>query len=93
MVFRVLLGLDIAAAAIVVYFFIIGLADGSISSFNIGLWIVLLMGVAAILAGGIFLRKAGRTAASSLLLSLLAVPTAAYGLMIAAIILSGARWN
>jgi hypothetical protein len=60
MTVRILLGIDIAAAAVVDYFFIVGLTDGSISAFNIELWLGLLLALAAALAAGLALRRAGR---------------------------------
>lgn len=91
--FRILLGIDIAAAAIVGYFFLVGLTDGSISSFNIELWLGLLLGLAAVFAAGLALRRAGRPILASLALAVLAVPTLLYGLFMLAVVLSGERWN
>ena len=91
--FRILLGIDIAAAAIVGYFFLVGLTDGSISSFNIELWLGLLLGLAAVFAAGLALRRAGRPILASLVLAVLAVPTLLYGLFMLAVVLSGERWN
>jgi hypothetical protein len=93
MMFRILLGIDIVAAAIVGYFFLAGLADGSISAFNIQLWIGLLLALTLIFGAGLALRRAGRPAWGSLVLAVLAVPTALYGLFLLAVIVSGARWN
>lgn len=58
MSFRILWGLDAAIALIFLYFFFAGLADGSISSFNIGLWLLILLAIATILGGGYGLRAA-----------------------------------
>lgn len=93
MLFRLLLGLDVLAALVVLYFFAAGLADGSVSSFNMGLWLGLLLAVAAIVGGGVALRRAGRQHLASAMLALLAVPAALYALFLALVIFSGARWN
>jgi hypothetical protein len=93
MTFRVLLGIDIVAAAIVGYFFLVGLTDGSISAFNIQLWIGLLLALAAVFVAGFALRRAGRPVWASLVLAILAVPTSLYGLFMLVVIVSGARWN
>jgi hypothetical protein len=93
MLFRILLGLDIVAAAIVVYFFLIGLVDGSVSSFNMGLWLAMLVGVAAVIGAGIALRRNGHTKLANLVLLVLAIPTFLYGLFVLVVIFSGARWN
>jgi hypothetical protein len=37
MLVRTLLGIDVLVGLVVVYFFVIGLADGSVSSFNMSL--------------------------------------------------------
>lgn len=93
MLFRILLGLDIAAAAVVVYFFLIGLVDGSVSSFNMGLWLAILVGVAAVIGGGIALRRNRYSIWANLVLLVLAIPTFLYGLFLLVVIFSGERWN
>jgi len=93
MMFRILLGIDIAAAAVVGYFFIIGLADGSVSAFNGGLWFGVLLAIAAIFAGGIALRRAAHPVMASLVLAILAFPSVSCGLFLVVAITSGARWN
>lgn len=93
MMFRILLGIDIAAAAVVGYFFFVGLADGSVSAFNIELWSVILLGIAAIFAVGFVLRRAARPILACLILAILAVPASLYGVFLLAVILSGERWN
>ena len=49
MFFKILLGIDVAVAVVVLYFFEVGLNDGSISSFNMYLWLEMLSCVAAVL--------------------------------------------
>ena len=91
--FWILLGIDIVAAAIVGYFFLVGLADGSISAFNIELWCGLLLALAVVFAAGLALRRAGRPILASLVLAVLAVPASLYGVFMLVVIASGARWN
>jgi len=93
MLFQILMGLDIIAAAIFGYFFMVGLADGSVSDFNIGLWIGILLAIAAVFAGGLALRRAAWPKLANVVLALLAVPTALYGLFIVVVLVSGERWN
>lgn len=93
MLFRLLFGLDGLAALVVLYFFVAGLADGSVSSFNIELWLGLLLGGAAVIGGGVALRAAGRRRLANAVLALLAVPVALYLLFFAVVILSGESWN
>ena len=91
--FRVLLGIDIVAAAIAGYFFVVGLADGSVSAFNIELWIILLLALAAVFGAGLALRRAARPILANLALAVLAVPASLYGFFMLVVILSGAGWN
>ncbi|MGE3625673.1 MAG: hypothetical protein AB7G34_04790 [Hyphomicrobiales bacterium] len=93
LLYRVLMGLAAAGATVVVYLFITGLADGSVSSFNMGLWIGLLAAVAAVIGGGGVLRSKGRTGLASLVLAILAVPAALYGVLMLVLILTVDRWN
>jgi len=56
------------------YFFLIGLSDGTVSSFNIALWLPLVGVPGAVLWGGLRLKAVGRPGAAKGLLALLAVP-------------------
>lgn len=82
----ILLAIDGAAALVALYFFFIGLADGSVSSFNAGIWLALLGGLGAVIGGGLALNAAGRRRAACALLSVLAVPAFGSGLLILALI-------
>ena len=91
--YRILWIINAIAALIILYFFITGLGDGSVSSFNSGLWGAILAALAAILGGSIFLKKAGHLKTANALLCLLAIPTVFYILFFLIVALSGARWN
>ncbi len=91
--FRFLLGVDALAALVVVYFFFIGLADGSVSSFNMGLWLGILAAVAAVLGVGRTLNKKGQRAAANAVLAILAIPTLLYGLFILAVVITQPNWH
>ena len=93
MLFRTLWWIAVIAAAIAVAFFFIGIADGSVSSFNIALWIALLGAIAAAVLGSRALERKGYNWPAIGLAALLAVPAALYGLMIVVFVVSGARWN
>lgn len=82
-----------AVAAVAMVFFVAGLSDGSVSAFNIGLWLGLLGGVGAVLGGGAWLGAHGRPGPAAALLALLALPAMGYALFIILVIASGARWN
>ena len=93
MTFRVLLGLDLLAAAVLLYFFFIGLADGSVSSFNIELWLGLLVAMAIVLGSAVLLRRTARPRLANAVLAVPAVPTLLYGLFLLLVIFSGESWN
>ena len=78
-----LAGADILAVLAILFFFLQGLGDGSVSSFNIGLWLALVLGSCFILAWGLYLRRQGRNGAACLVLALLAVPSLGIALMMA----------
>lgn len=91
--FWILWGIDALAALIVLYFFFVGLADGSVSSYNSGIWTLLLCAVAVVLLGSLWLQSNGHLGWAKTLLWILAVPTLLYGLFILVVLLSGPRWN
>lgn len=47
--YRILFSIDAVIALVLLYFFFVGLGDGSVSSFNILLWLGILGATAAIL--------------------------------------------
>lgn len=93
MTFRVLLGVDLLAAALLVWFFLVGLADGSVSSFNVEIWVALLLGVAIVFGCALLLRRYAWPKLANLVLAVPAVPVLLYGIFILVVVLSGERWN
>jgi hypothetical protein len=93
LLFRVLWGFDLVAATIALALFAIGIADGSVSSFNIVLWIALLAGLALVVFGSRALRERGRNGLAIALAGVLAVPVILFGVLFGAVMFSGARWN
>lgn len=91
--FWVFWGIDAIVALIALYFFFIGLADGSVSSFNMGLWLVLLVVLAAVLLGSLTLKAAGNLNVAKILSGILAVPALLVLLFFIIVIASGERWN
>jgi hypothetical protein len=83
----------VLVALVVVYFFIVGLADGSVSSFNMSLWLGLLAVVAAVVGGGWILDANGKRGAAIAVLLILAVPGVLYALFILLIVIAQPRWN
>lgn len=93
MKFWIFWGIDAVVALVAVYFFVWGILDGSVSSFNIVLWLGILLALAAILGGSVLLRAAGHPVLGLCLLLLLAVPGLLAGLFILAILILQPRWN
>ena len=91
--FWVAWGFDALVALGFVYFFMVGLSDGTVSSFNAGLWASILIGLAGVLIGSYLLRAKGFLVFAFLLLGLLALPAFGFVLMMAVVILSGERMN
>lgn len=92
-IYRASLAVSGVVAVVVVLFFLWGLADGSVSSFNFEIWLVALVLVAIVPIAGIRLANRGHYLAATLVLGILAFPGILYGLFILLVIGSGARWN
>ena len=86
--FGILVGIDALAAAVALFFFIWGLSDGTVSSFNILEWLALLGGVGAVLGGGLFLNAQGHRRRASGVLLLLAFPAFMMGLFFLVLIIA-----
>ena len=91
--YRVAFALSVLVAVVAVVFFFIGIADGSVSSFNIALWLGLFGAIAAILALGRSLRVHGHPKAAVALLSVLAFPGLMYAFFMLLVVASGTKWN
>lgn len=75
------------------YFFVVGLADGSVSSFNGGLWALVLFACAGVTGGSYLLKQRGRPGAGALVALILAVPGLVFGLFVLMLLLTNPRWN
>ena len=87
MKFWMLWGWDALIASVFVYFFLVGLADGSVSSFNAGLWATTLVVLAVVMIGSLALRSAKRIGFAVMLLLALAIPGMLFALFFGALIL------
>jgi hypothetical protein len=85
-------GIDLIAALAVIWFFFVGLGDGSVSSFNAGLWMLILAAVAGIVGGSWLLKESHPYWAIGLSM-VLAVPSAIFGLWMLMIVISKPHWN
>lgn len=91
--FRMAFTCALAVSGVVLVFFIWGVLDGSVSSFNSTLWLALLALVAAAPLAGWHLRARGRLRSAILVLSVLALPGLLYSLFILLLVVSGVSWN
>lgn len=91
--FWLLWGFDAIIALVVMYFLIIGLTDGSVSSQNMFLWLVIVVALIAILGGSYWLKTSGHMTAAKSVLYILAIPGLLYTLFLVIAIFSKARWN
>lgn len=76
-----------------IYFFFIGLKDGSITARNIVLWLIILLVIAGVLAGSFWLKDNDRLGWAKSLLMLAAVPGLFVVLYFVVVLTSKARWN
>jgi hypothetical protein len=91
--FWILWGWDAIVSLVILYFFVAGLADGSVSSFNMGLWIVIVLVLLAVMLGSLALRAWGRVGLAVALLLVLALPGLLFTLFFCVLIVSHPRWN
>lgn len=85
--------IDAVIAVIVLYFFFEGLSDGSVSSFNMLLWLGLLAGVGFVVVGSLVLRAIRKPVLGVVLSLVLALPGLMIGFFFLVLILSHPRWN
>ena len=93
MKFWILWAIDALIALVILYFFFLGLADGTVSMFNIGSWIAILAALAAVIGGSLWLRSAGRKAPATIVLLILAVPGILFALFFLVLLIANPRWN
>jgi hypothetical protein len=93
MFFRTLWSIDVLVALTALAFFGLGVEDGTVSSFNIMLWIALLAGLAVVVFGSNALHVKGQHGLAFILAAVIAVPAILAGLLFAFLLISGVRWN
>lgn len=86
-------GVAALVTGVAVWFFLAGLADGTVSSFNAGLWAVILLGTVGVTAGSLLLKKSGRPGQGALLALVLALPGLLAGLFLLLVLITQPRWN
>jgi len=93
MLFRILWIFDAIVAAIFLFFFFAGVSAGTVSSFNIGLWLTILGGLAAMLAVSWFLKKKGLVWLGVIVLAFPALPAMLYLLFILSMLILQPDWR
>ena len=91
--FWISFSIDALIGAIAIIFFFIGLIDGSVSSFNIEIWIIIFVVLAAIIFGSLGMKSLGYPLLATILLLVLAVPGLLSGLFLFLLIVTDASWN
>ncbi|SDM17642.1 osmoprotectant transporter permease [Siphonobacter aquaeclarae] len=91
--FRILWGIDAVVALVIIYFFFVGIGDGSVSSFNMGLWLLILSVLAIVLGGSLWLRRKQQPVLANLLLLVVAVPGVLYGLFVLLLVVTNPHWQ
>ena len=92
-IFRILWVIAAIVSLIVFFFFITGLADGTVNERNMMLWIGILLICAVSLLGGPWLRHHQYPVLGLIVTAVVAVPSLLFGLFMLIAILSGSRWN
>lgn len=93
LLFRIVWGIDVIVALVALAFFVWGMNDGSVSSFNILLWAGILAALGVVVFGSRALNLRGHRALAGLLAAVPAVPALLYGLLLLAMTFGGVRWN
>lgn len=93
LVYKALFACAVLTSAVTVVFFFVGLGDGSVSSFNLGLWLVLL-GISGLsLWAGHALHAREKHVLALVALAVTAVPGILAALFILLILVTQPRWN
>lgn len=91
--FWILWGFDCLISLVVLYFFFIGLLDGTVSSYNMAIWTWLLLGLVVIMLGSLWLKSIKWLTLAKILLGILAIPGILYILYALMFIISKPRFN
>jgi hypothetical protein len=77
--FWILFGIDVVIALVTLYFLLDGLGDGSGSSFNGGIWLLMIVGVLGVPASAYLVRTMGNIVGATVIAALLAIPGILFG--------------
>jgi len=93
MAFKIFWSIDAMASLVILYFFFIGLADGTVSARNAGLWTIIVLALAGILGGSIWFKSHGYSLPAFGLLLILLLPALFYLLYFLIVAFGGGRMN
>ena len=91
--FKILWTIDALAALVVLYFFVEGLGDGTVSGRNMNMWLGIIAALSTIMLGSTWLKNHHYTGAGIVLLLILAIPVLFFGIYILIAMFSNQRWN
>ena len=91
--FWILWSFNALMALIPLYFFFVGLADGSVSARNGWMWLLILLIVAVVVGGSLYLKSVNQLALAKGMLILAAIPGLLAVLYFTIVMTSNTRWN
>jgi len=92
-IFRILWIIAAIVSLIALFFFVTGLADGTINERNMMLWMAILAICAMALLGGPWLRHHNYPTLGLVITAIVAIPSFLFGMFMLIAILSGSKWN
>ena len=93
MTFKIFWAIDAVASLIILYFFFVGLADGTVSSRNAGLWMAIVLALVVIMGGSVWLKLNGYNFPAFGLLLILFLPSMLLLLYLLIVLFGGGRMN
>ncbi|QDZ06252.1 hypothetical protein FPZ24_01150 [Sphingomonas panacisoli] len=93
LIYRILFGIVAVTAAIILFFFVWGLSDGTASADNMAIWLVFAGAPCAALLAAYHLAAANSRVAASVILALVAVPATLTGLFFLMLIVLAPDWR
>ncbi|MBA2127100.1 osmoprotectant transporter permease [Hyphomicrobium methylovorum] len=91
--YRTFFAIDIAALFLALFYFFTGIGDGSITAFNIALWLGVLAAIIAILAMGYRLKSTGHRGTATTVLAILAVPAILAAAFVLSLLIAQPNWH
>jgi hypothetical protein len=79
--------------AVAIYYFLAGLVSGSVSSFNMGIWILILLGTTGVTACSMILKLHGRPGLAAIVALILALPGLVAVLFLLLMVVTQPSWT